>query len=201
MPLTINGRTPEAYIEPTLLQRWSPRAFRAHAIPANVLRGLFEAARWAPSAYNEQPWMFTYATQMPERDKFLSLLVPQNQVWARHAPVIGFVACRHRFSANGTPNRTAAFDAGQACMALQLQAIRYGLHVHFMSGFDTERAQKHFRQDPQTVEILAAFALGLQGDPETLPEALQAIEEPSQRRPQKLFVGENLFPPMPESGK
>ncbi len=199
MPHTINGRTPDAYIEPTFLQRWSPRAFRAHPIPANVLKALFEAARWAPSAYNEQPWMFTYATQMPDREKFISLLVPQNQVWARHAPVVGFVACRRQFSLNGNPNRTAVFDAGQACMALQLQAVRYGLHVHFMSGVDFERAQQHFEVDPQSVEIIAAFALGLHGDTDTLPEALQEIEAPSQRRQQKEFVKEGRFPSIPKA--
>ena len=195
--VTVNSRTPEAYIEPVFLQRWSPRAFRALPIPAEVLKAIFEAARWAPSAYNEQPWLFAYATTIADREKTLAILVPANQVWAKHAPVLGLVACRKAFSVVEGANRTAAFDAGQACMAMQLQAIRYGIHVHMMSGFDVAKAHAIYGLDPKEYEIIAAFAMGVKGDADTLPEAYQKMEAPSERRPLKHTVKEGGFPAWP----
>lgn len=197
MPYRVNNRTPEAYIEPVLLQRWSPRAFRALPIPPEVLKAIFEAARWAPSAYNEQPWLFLYAVSMADREKLLGVLALANQAWARHAPVLGLVACRRDFSVVDGANRTAAFDAGQACMAMQLQAVRYGIHVHMMSGLDVAKAHTVYGLDPKEYEILAAFAMGVKGDADTLPEALRAMETPSDRRPQRHFVKEGAFPAWP----
>jgi len=180
---TPSERTPEAEVDPQFLERWSPRAFADDPVDAAHLASLFEAARWAPSCFNEQPWLFVYAVEAEDRARVLDLLVEANRAWARRAPVLGVVFARRHFARNGDANRWAAFDAGAASMSLALQAGRLGLAAHFMGGFDADRAGEALGAPASDYEPMAAFALGRRGDASSLPEALAERERPSGRKP------------------
>jgi nitroreductase len=144
-----------------IAKRWSPRAFTSQPIPPATIRTLFEAARWAASSYNEQPWRFIIATkaQPEEFAKILATLVPPNQAWAKTAFLLGISVGKRTFSQNGSPNRFALHDAGASLATLALQATVSGLHVHGMGGFDAERARAAFGV-PADFEMGAAFAAG-----------------------------------------
>lgn len=176
-------RRPDADVDPRFPDRWSPRAFAPDPVPEADLEAIFEAARWAPSAMNEQPWVLVYAAEAAPRGRLLDALVPFNQVWARHAPVLVLVATRRHFARNGQPNRWAAFDAGAAWMALALAARARGLHTHSMGGFDADAALQTCGLDPEQYEALAVVALGRRAAPATLPEELRDREQPSERKP------------------
>lgn len=177
-----NRRTPEWDIDPMFVDRWSPRAYRPEAIPKHQIRSLFEAARWAPSCFNEQPWIFCYAASAEDRKRFAEALVEKNRQWAAAAPLLIFVAARRTFTRNGKPNRHAAFDAGAAWMSLALQARKFALHAHAMAGFDQERAHEILDLPKDRFEIMAAIAVGRRGDAAELPEDLARAERPSERR-------------------
>ena len=134
-----NPRTPDADVDAMFADRWSPRAFLPDPVPKEQLERLFCAAGWAPSCYNEQPWLFLYAVTPEDRARFVEALVPLNQRWASKAPVLAFLAVRRRFARNGNENRAAVFDGGAAWMALALQARKMGLHTHAMLGFVPEK--------------------------------------------------------------
>lgn len=165
------------------MARWSPRAFRRSPVSAAQLQSCFEAARWAPSCFNEQPWLFVFGQEEADHARMLDLLVPGNQVWAQHAPVLGFVLSKQKFGRNDKPNGWADFDCGAAAMSMTLQAEKLGLRTHFMGGFDADRAYAALGVDPAEWRIVAAFALGPQGDAGDLPEELREREAPSGRKP------------------
>jgi len=170
--------------------RWSPRAFAEKPIPAEVLRSLFEAARWAPSSNNEQPWAFLVATKDDHtfHAKMVSILVEFNQVWARHAPVLAIAVSELAFARNGHPNRNAFYDTGAAVAHLTAEATARGLFVHQMAGFDPHKAIELF-SIPTGWEPIAAFVIGYPGDPESLPETLRERElAPRTRKPLADFV-------------
>ena len=146
--------------------RWSPRRFSARPIEPEKLRSLFEAARWAPSSYNQQPWSFVVARrQDPESfERLLSLLTPPNAAWARTAPVLAISVAQLAFDHNGQPNRHAWHDVGQAAAYLTLQATALGLSVHQMAGFDAVRARE-LLAIPAGYEPVAALALGYADEP------------------------------------
>jgi nitroreductase len=173
-----------------IAKRWSPRAFADRPVEPEKLRSIFEAARWAASSGNEQPWRFILATKSnpDEYASLLSVLNPKNQTWAQSAPVLGLsVAMLER--EGGKPNRHAMHDTGAALAQLDLQAVALGLFVHPMAGFSIEKARELYHI-PANAEPAAAFALGYLGDPAILPEDLRAREEaPTPRRP----AGENVF--------
>jgi nitroreductase len=155
---------------------------------------MFEAARWAPSSYNEQPWRFLLATKFdPDAyQKILDLLVEFNQRWASTAPVLVITAAKKTFTRQGTPNRHALHDAGAALAQLMLQATALGLHAHGMAGFDHERARQVLGI-PDDYEVGAALAIGYLDAPERLPEQYRAGEtSPRQRKPldQIVFGGQ-----------
>ncbi len=187
------ARIPEAPVDPLFLERWSPRAFRPDPVPAATLATLFEAARWAPSCFNDQPWLFAYAVLPADRQRILGLLVDANRAWAGAAPVLGVVFARRIFAQNGKPNRWGPFDAGQAAMSLALQAHLRGLASHFMGGFDEDAAYGAFGVPKDRFVAMAAFALGFRGDPETLPGKLRAREHPSSRKPLRDVAFEGTF--------
>lgn len=173
-----------------LRERWSPRAFSNEPIPADVLRSLFEAARWAPSSNNEQPWAFIVATKddPATHPKLLSTLVEFNQVWAKHAPVLGIAISRMAFARNGNTNRNAFYDTGAAMADLTTEAVSRGLLVHQMAGFDHHKAIEQFLI-PEGWEPIAAFVIGYPGDPQSLPETLRERElAPRTRKPLSEFV-------------
>jgi nitroreductase len=177
-------------IHDLLRERWSPRAFSDKAIPGDVLRSLFEAARWAPSSNNEQPWAFIVATKDDQGShaKLLSTLHEFNQVWATHAPVLGIAVSRLNFARNGNTNRNAFYDTGAAMADLTTEAISRGLLVHQMAGFDPHKAIEEFTI-PEGWEPIAAFVIGYPGDPQSLPEKLREREfAPRTRKPLAEFV-------------
>ncbi len=186
-------REAEHPIDPLFLERWSPRAFDGSEISDEDLLTIFEAARWAPSAFNSQPWRFLYSkTGDAEWQRFLELLIPWNQNWAQSAPVLVYILSDRRPMTDkaGAPqeSRTHSFDAGAAWMSLALQATRMGYHAHGMSGIRYERAYRELGI-PGRYRIEAACAVGRIGDPAMLDEKLRARESPSGRRP----LSETLF--------
>ncbi len=174
-------RLPEAHVDPQFPERWSPRAFSSRPVDEADLLSLFEAARWAPSAANSQPWFFLAAVTPEEHVRFLSLLHPGNQIWAARAPVLLFLLAR-RTSPSGRTLEWSAFDAGAAWMALALQARKLGLFAHAMGGFDREGIYTALHIPPAEYIALAAIAVGYYGDPLELNEELQLREHPSARK-------------------
>ena len=171
-------------------QRWSPRAFADRDVEPEALRSLLEAAQWAPSAFNEQPWAFLVATrgEPEEFDRLLGCLVPGNQTWAKGAPVLMLTAAKLAFDRNGKPNRHARHDLGLAVAQLTLQATSLGLGVHQMAGIDGDKARETYRI-PDGWEPVTAVAVGHFGDPESLPEGLRERElGPRSRKPLASFA-------------
>ncbi|MBC8329014.1 MAG: nitroreductase family protein [Planctomycetes bacterium] len=176
-------RTTEIPVHPQFLDRWSPRSFSSEPVPPETLASLFEAARWAPSCFNAQPWLFVHASTAGGRARVLDLLVEANQAWAKQAPVLGILFARRAFEHNGQPNRWGAFDAGAAALAMSLQARGLGLAPHLRGGFGAERAAVALGVPPQDFEAMAAFAIGQRGDRGALPAELAEREGPSSRNP------------------
>lgn len=189
-----NPRTPEVEVDSMFYDRWSPRAFHNDPIPDQQLQSLFEAARWSPSCYNEQPWLFVYATGREDRERFISALMARNQLWVQHAPVLIFCFTRKVFKQTGKANRHAPFDAGAAWMALALQARKLGLYAHAMAGFSRRKAFEITGVLPEKYEAMAAIAVGRRGDVSILPEDLSAMESPNKRKPLKDVAYAGRFP-------
>ena len=157
------------------------------------LSRLFEAARWAPSTYNEQEWLFLYARRDSSHwPAFFGLLMEANQVWCVRAGVLIVVLSHKVFGRNGMPNPVHTFDAGAAFENLALQGASMGLVVHGMAGFDRGKARATLRV-PEDYEIEAMVAVGHPGDPADLPEALRGREVPSGRKPVAEIAREGPF--------
>jgi nitroreductase len=179
-----------APVHDLIRERWSPRAFNSRPIEKEKLRSLFEAARWAASSYNAQPWYFIVATKDdPENyKKILDTFVEFNQGWAKNAPVVALSVARMKFEHNGTPNNHAFHDVGQAAANLALQATALGLQVHQMAGILPYKAREIFGI-PDGYEAVAGFAIGYPGDPADLPDTLREQERaPRSRKPLDSFV-------------
>jgi nitroreductase len=177
-------------IHELLRRRWSPRAFSPQPVSPEVLGSLLEAARWAPSSYNEQPWAYLVATKEnpQEFQRLLSTLVEGNRAWAQHAPVLMLSVAKKHFERNGQPNRHAFYDTGQATMSLIVQATDLGLSAHQMAGFSVEKARELFSIPPEW-EPAAAIALGYPVEADAVPETLRAKESlPRSRKPLEDFV-------------
>lgn len=184
---TENPRTADHPIDKVFLERWSPRAFTGETIPQSVLFTLFEAARWAPSSYNSQPWRFLYATNGNAHwDKFLNLLIPFNQSWAKTASALVYVVSKTTMTSPGKdapiPSHSHSFDTGAAWGCLALQATMLGWHTHGMVGVEFDRVRTELKV-PDDYRVEAAIAIGRLGPKTLLPEALQAREFPSPRLP------------------
>lgn len=194
---TANGRRADYPIDPMFLERWSPRAFTGESIDERDLLTMLEAARWAASSYNSQPWRFIYARRETLHwERFLHLLVPGNQIWAKEASALVFLISNSTMRRPGTdtevPSRTHSLDAGTASGYFALQASRMGWFVHGMVGFDEERAFAELKV-PKGYRVEAAYAVGRPGDPSKLPEALQAREHPNDRLPLKQLAFEGSY--------
>jgi len=170
-------------------QRWSPRAFESRPVEHEKLRSMFEAARWAASSYNAQPWDFIVATK-DDPQNFLRILdsfVEFNQSWAKHAPVLALSVAQLNLE-NGQPNRHAFHDVGQAAANLALQASALGLQVHQMAGILPEKARELFAI-PTGYEAVAGIAIGYPGDASSLPDQLKSRELARRsRKPLDSFV-------------
>jgi len=169
--------------------RWSPRAFSDKPVDREILASLFEAARWAPSSNNEQPWAYFVATKDNAEDfaKMVGVLVEFNADWAKNAPVLLLAVSRLKFP-NGNPNRNAFYDTGAATALLSVEATARGLAVHQMAGFDPAKAKQVF-EIPEDCEPIAAIAIGFPGDPSSLSQKLKDRENaPRTRKPLTEFV-------------
>ena len=189
---TVGNRTADHPIDPLFLERWSPRAFSGEAIPVAELMTIFEAARWAPSSYNSQPWRFIYARRdTPAWSVLLGLLNPFNQSWAKDGAALAVLVSSETMTPPGgttMPAYSHSLDAGAAWGSLALQATRMGWHAHGMVGFDIPRAAVELAV-PEGFRVEMALVIGRIGDKSTLPEGLQAREMPSPRMP----LAETLF--------
>ena len=177
-------------IHDLIRDRWSPRAFADRLVEPAVLGSLFEAARWAPSSNNEQPWVYLVATKDdPENfTKMLSVLVEFNVNWAKNAPVLALAVSALTFQRNGKPNRNAFYDTGAATALLSVEATARGLVVHQMAGFEPEKAREVFAIPPGW-DSIAAIAIGYPGDTDSLPQPLRDRElAPRTRKPLGEFV-------------
>ncbi len=130
-----NPRVATADVDPLFINRWSPRSFSDESLTDAEIASIFEGARWSPSSFNRQPWLFVYETDGPDREIFDSILMPGNQVWATKAPLIGFIFANTK-TLEGRRPRTAQFDTGAAWMALALSARTLGIYTHGMAGID-----------------------------------------------------------------
>ena len=193
-PQIVNGRVPGAPVDAVFLDRWSPRAFSPEPLPEATILSLFEAARWAPSSGNEQPWTYVYATTAEERELFLPLLDKFNRIWVEHAPVIAFVMARLNWAKTGKPNRHAQFDAGSSWLSLALQARRLGLYAHAMGGFDVDMAHVVLNAPRDEYEIMAAIAIGRYASVSDLDEYNQKRETPSTRKQVSEFAFHGPLP-------
>lgn len=190
-------RQPDHEIDPIFIERHSPRAFTGEALPEPELMRMIEAARWAPSSYNSQPWRFLYALRGDANwETFLGLLVPANQKWAAQTGAILFLVSNGRMKVGDElkPSYSHSFDAGTASMAFQLQAIRQGWHAHGMVGFDHVRAPEVLAV-PEHHRIEAAFAVGRKTAEADLSEEQKPREAPNGRRPIAEFAFPGGFPP------
>jgi len=173
-----------------IVKRWSPRAFSDKPVSPEVLRSLFEAARWAASSYNDQPWAYLVATKDDKENfsKILSVLMDMNAAWAKHAPVLAISVARQHFKHNGSQNPVAQHDVGAANAQLTMEATSRGLVVHQMAGFHHDKVRQLFGI-PESWEPVSAMAIGYPGDPESLPEQLRKTElAPRTRKPLSDFV-------------
>jgi nitroreductase len=170
MSSTFDG--PPASLHELIRKRWSPNQFSSRPVEPEKLRTMFEAAQWAASCFNEQPWRFVLASRAePEQfQKVLGLLAERNQQWAHTAYALGFSTGKKTFSHSGKPNRFALHDAGAATANLAIEGTALGVRTHFMGGFDTQRARSEFHI-PEDFEIGAAFAIGYIDEAATPPPA------------------------------
>ena len=177
-------------IHELLKRRWSPRAFSDRPVEPEALRSLLEAARWAPSSSNEQPWSFIVGTKDNEAEhgRLVSCLMDGNVPWAQRAPVLMVSVARMSFEDNAKPNRHALYDVGQAVANLSVQATALGLFVHQMAGFYPDKVRELYGI-PKEFEPVAMIALGYSGDLESLPEKFRNREvAPRERKPMAEFV-------------
>ena len=177
-------------INPLLQKRWSPRAFDTRPVEAHRLASLLEAARWAMSSSNGQPWRYLIATNEnpAEYDRMLGCLVEKNQQWARTAPVLMVSVAHTVFEHNGVPNRHAAHDVGAASAMMAIEAESLGLHMHQMGGFDANKVIQEYGL-PEHFEPMAAIAIGYLGSPESIPEGFRKGEvTPGVRKPVSDFA-------------
>jgi nitroreductase len=188
-----NGRKPEFPVDKIFLKRWSPRAMSGEKMTKNEFMTLIEAAKWAPSAYNGQPWRFIYAMrETPEWDPIFRLMSEFNQQWTKNASVLIVVVSNTKFEHNGQPSITHSFDTGAAWENLALQGSLLGYAIHGMSGFDYDKARK-ILNIPEDYEVEAMIAVGKPGKKEDLPDGMREREIPSPRKNIKEIIFEGKF--------
>ena len=184
-------------VDPLFVRRWSPRAFDRSVIPDADLMTIFEAARWAPSAFNAQPWRLLYARRDgPDWDRFLACLIPWNQSWAHNASVLIYL-CSDTVMENKpgilSYAHTHSFDTGAAWASMALQATMLGYHAHGMSGVDWDKVRAELKV-PERFRVDAACVIGRFGSLDVLDEKLRAREVPSTRKPVADFAFAGDFP-------
>ncbi len=194
LPQEIATRRQTEYdVHPLILSRWSPRAMTGESIDQTLLMSLFDAAHWAPSSYNAQPWRFIYAHRNTLAwDSLFSLLVPFNREWAKRAGVLLLILSHKISEHTQTPALTHSFDTGAAWAYLALQGHIHGLVVHGMQGFDYAKA-RNICKVPQEYQVEAMAAIGKRGKKEDLRQDMQEKEIPSQRKPLSEIIMQGTF--------
>jgi len=186
-------RKPGYPINPLILNRCSPRSMTGEELDEHDIMSLFEAARWAPSSFNNQPWRFIYAKRNTGHwDRLFNLLVDANKLWAKNAALLVVVISRKNFEYNEKLARTHQFDAGSAWENLALEASSRGIVAHGMQGFDYEKARVDLGI-PVDFEVMAMIAIGKKAPKENLPVELQDKEKLSDRKPLKDIIMEGIF--------
>jgi nitroreductase len=196
-PMTIsNSRQSEFPVDPFFLDRWSPRAFRPEVMTPETISTILDAAHWAPSSGNNQPWRFVYALRDTEHwSRLLALLNPGNQRWAQNASALIFIVSKtYRLSKEGEHRLayTHSFDTGAAWFSAAAQAMKLGYHAHGMEGFDMQKAVEVLAI-PDGYRVEAAAAIGKIAEKETLPEDLREREKPNDRKPLSDIAFEGKF--------
>lgn len=175
-------RKAEYLVDDIFINRWSPRAMSGDPVSKDELMSLFEAARWAPSSFNNQSWRFLYSLKGSDTwDTFFDLLLEGNKTWVKNAGALVVILSKTTLDYNGKPAKTHAFDSGAAWQNFALQGSINGLVIHGMQGFDYDRAKSEL-QIPGEYEVQAMAAIGKPGDPNDLPEALREKDIPSGRK-------------------
>lgn len=186
-------RKPAYPINPLILNRWSPRSMTGEELDDDDIMSLFEAARWAPSSYNNQPWRFIYAKRNTNHwNRLFNLLAEANKIWTKNAALLVVVISRKNFEYNEKPARTHQFDAGSAWENLALEASSKGIVAHGMQGFDYEKARVGLGI-PADFEVMAMIAIGKRGAKENLPPELQEKEKLTDRKPLKDIIMEGIY--------
>jgi len=176
-----DNRNPEGELSPLFLNRWSPRSFTDQKVSEADLHQILEAARWAPSSNNVQPWRFYVANTEAKLEVFKQFILPFNRVWTDTIPQMLLLASA-KLTPKGDPNAAHAFDAGAAWALIALQATLLGLAAHAIGGFDPDKARELLNV-PDDHDLHAVIIIGYQGEKEALNEALQKREIPNQRNP------------------
>lgn len=180
-------------INPLILNRWSPRSMTGEELDNEEIMSLFEAARWAPSSYNNQPWRFIYAKRNTEHwDRLFNLLAEGNRAWAKNSALLVVVISRKNFEYNERPAITHQFDTGSAWENLALEAFSKGIVAHGMQGFDYDKARIDL-EIPIDFEVMAMIAIGKKGSRDNLSPELQEKEKISDRKPLKDIVMEGIY--------
>lgn len=156
---TLDNRNSDSDVSPLFSKRWSPRAYLTDPVPAEAIRTVIDAARWSPSCYNEQPWLFITSSPASHA-RFLDCLVEANREWAAQAPVLGFILAKKQFALNGNDNIHASFDTGAAWMAMTLQANMLNLYTHGLGGIDYDKVYRDFAIDAEQYQLICGFTLG-----------------------------------------
>ncbi|WP_068471515.1 nitroreductase family protein [Candidatus Protochlamydia phocaeensis] len=193
MTTFLNRESPYPIL-PLILSRVSYRAFGEERLTEEELMALFEAARWAPSSYNNQPWRFVYGRRgEKEWDILFNVLIEFNKSWCNKADTLIAVVSHNLFEHNNKPARTSHFDAGSAWMSLALEAHARNIIAHAMEGFDYEALKKSL-SIPDTFTVEAMIAIGKPGNTDSLPEELRKREVPSTRKPLNEIIAKGAFP-------
>lgn len=183
--IDFSARNPHPKGNPMFSQRWSPRGFKKTQISEETRGIIFDAARWATSAYNEQPWRIFVNKDENDFDKFLDLLVDANKAWAKNTSLIGFMIAKNKFSHNGKDNNYNAFDCGAAWGNIALQTRELGLYAHGMAGIKHDQIHEVFNIPKDEYRVIMGFAIGLLEDAKNIPDfpswALEN-EKPSARK-------------------
>jgi nitroreductase len=180
-------------INPLILNRWSPRSMTGEELDEDAMMSLFEAARWAPSSYNNQPWRFIYAKRNTRYwNKLFNLLAEPNKAWTKNAALLVVVVSRKNFEHNEKYSITHQYDSGSAWQNLALEASSRGLVAHGMQGFDYEKSRIDL-EIPDNFDVMSMVAIGKQGPKENLPSELQNKEFPDNRKPLNEIVMEGTF--------
>jgi nitroreductase len=177
-----NNRQADADVAPVFTERWSTRAFSSEPLTEDEIAKLFEAARWAPSSSNSQPWMVVYETDGPDRNVFDSVLRPGNQKWATNAPLLGYFFAK-KSRDDGSPLGSGQFDTGSAWMSLAFQASMMGLFAHGMGGIEKADAYKKLGVSADDYTVICGFVVGHRGGYDDLEDDLRARDVPNGRDP------------------